>query len=231
MNSSLALTLLALTLTAAIVDWYAVGISAKRLEYIAKPAVMVLLIAWFWVSSSAGSSLFSPPGWFLIGFILSLAGDVFLMLPREQFIAGLAAFLLGHVAYLIGFNAGPPPFNLAALVVAAVVGMTASRLSRRLAAGLQSSGNERLRGPVFAYSLVISLMLLSALLTLLRPEWPALPALLVSLGALLFFLSDAMLAWNRFIGPLPGGRVGSLIPYHLGQMLIAIGVAMQYPVG
>ena len=36
--------------------------------------------------------------------------------------------------------------------------------------------------------------------------------------------SDAMLAVNRFVRPLPGARVLIMVTYHVGQALMAIGV-------
>ena len=86
----------------------------------------------------------------------------------------------------------------------------------------------RLVGPVVLYSAVITLMLLSALLTLFRSEWMTTPALLVSLGAILFFLSDIVLAWNRFIAPIKHGRMLNIGMYHLAQIAIVVGAAMQF---
>lgn len=222
----------------AVVDWIAVARGNKKLEYFAKPGVMVALLVWLWQFSAAHSP--AAPGavhllWFAAGLVFSLAGDVFLMLPREQFIAGLVSFLLGHLAYVVGFNAvvfnaSPPPVNPASLVVALLVAVVAVQIYRRIAAGLSASGKGKLKGPVLVYTLVISLMVLSALLTLVRPdeEWQVVPALLAAAGALLFFLSDTFLAWNKFVAPLPYGRLRVIITYHLGQILIALGAALHF---
>lgn len=208
----------------AILDWFAVAIKWKPLEYIAKPGVMLALLIWLWVESGFSGYL----AWFALGLVFSLAGDSFLMLPREQFIAGLVSFLLGHLAYVIGFNANLPPVNLASVILAALVGLTAVQIYRRLAGGLEASGNNQLKNPVRAYSIVISLMLFSALLTLVRPEWLPGPALLVSSGALLFFTSDASLGWNKFVAPLPYGNLRVIISYHLGQGLLVLGASLHY---
>ena len=42
--------------------------------------------------------------WFVAALVLSLAGDVFLMLPKDLFVFGLGAFLLGHLAYIVGLH-------------------------------------------------------------------------------------------------------------------------------
>ena len=65
-----------------------------------------------------------------------MAGDIFLMLPRERFIAGLVAFLLAHVAYVVGFNQTPTAFNLAGFILAVSVTLVFLRVYRRIAAGL-----------------------------------------------------------------------------------------------
>jgi len=205
----------------ALLDWVAVAKQWKTLEYFAKPGVMVALLLSLW--STGGLS--GPLLWFALGLFFSMWGDIFLMLPREQFIAGLVAFLLGHIAYLIGFNQPLPPLNLPGLILAVMVGLTAARLARAIVAGLLRSGNASLRLPVLAYSAVISLMLLSALLTLVRPDWDSGDALLASAGAMLFFISVSVLAWNKFVTPLPNGRLLVIITYHLGQALIALGAA------
>lgn len=218
------LYLLLLPLGVAIVDWFAVAQENKRLEFFAKPAVMVVLLIWLALSGGLGGGLLP----FGVGLLFSLAGDVFLMLPQERFIAGLVSFLLAHLAYLVGFNQELPPLNLASLLLFLVVAFIAVLLYRRIAAGLEKSGNQSLKGPVLAYSIVIGLMLLSALLTLTKDGWQPLPAITASLGAALFFLSDTFLAWNKFVARLPFGRLRVIINYHLGQILIVLGAALHF---
>ena len=211
----------------AVLDWVAVSRAWKKLEYFAKPATMVALLAF--VIQNGGLS--GEMVWFTLGLALSLAGDVFLMLPKEQFIAGLVSFLLAHVAYIIGLEPRLPtalPAMLVALALAAVVALTASQVYRRIAAGLRASGKTRLSGPVLIYTIVISVMLFSAMLTLLSSKWFSLHAITVCLGAALFFLSDAILAWNKFVSPLRNGRLMNMSTYHLGQMLIALGTALHF---
>lgn len=216
--------LLFIVFVIAVINWYAVARGNRKLEYFAKPATMVALLAWLWVETAfQGFTL-----WFALGLVFSLAGDVFLMLPRDQFIAGLVSFLLAHLAYLVGFNTTAPPLNLPTLIVTLLVLLTTSQLYRRIAAGLQASGNTSLKIPVLTYSLVISLMLISALLTFIRNTWLPASALLAGGGAFLFYLSDAILAWNKFVFPLKNGRVYNMVTYHLGQILMTMGVAIQF---
>jgi len=217
-------TLIGLALVVAFLDWLAVAKKWVTLEYVAKPGVMVVLIAWL-ISVGGLQGYLIPFG---LGLVFSLAGDVFLMLPRERFVAGLVSFLLAHIAYIIGFNDTFPPMNLVTLLVAVLVGLVTLRLYRRISQGLTASGNEKLKIPVLVYSIVISVMLLSALLTLVKPEWTALSALLSAFGALLFFISDSCLAWNKFVQLIPNGRLIVIITYHVGQILIITGAALHY---
>ena len=217
-------SLIGFALVVAFLDWIAVAKKWKTIEYIAKPGVMVVLLAW--LASIGGFQGYFIP--FTLGLMFSLAGDVFLMLPKERFVGGLVSFLLAHIAYIIGFNDSLPPINLVTLVVAILVALVAFRLYRRISQGLTSSGNDKLKIPVLVYSIVISVMLLSALLTLVKPEWSAISALLSAIGALLFFASDSFLAWNKFVQALPNGRLIVMVTYHLGQILIITGATLHY---
>jgi len=217
-------TLVGIALIIAVVDWYAVYAQKKRLEFLAKPGVMVALLIWIVLNGGLSGGLV----WFTLGLAFSMAGDIFLMLPRERFIAGLISFLLAHLMYIAGFNLAPPSLNLPAAIVAVLIAFVWFRIYRAIAAGLQASGNAALKIPVLAYSLVISVMLLSALLTLTGETWQPAPALLVSGGALLFFISDTLLAWNKFVTPLRYGRLVVIITYHLGQIMITLGAVLHF---
>jgi len=194
---SLFIVPLFISLALATVDWFAVARRHKRLEYIFKPATLVAILVWAWLLTRGPHDAWQAP-FFLAGLAFSLAGDVFLMLPGERFfLLGLVAFLLGHVSYIVGLNPTLPSWPaLVVLVVVAAIGVT---LYRSIAGGLRRGGQTALLGPVAVYSLVLSLMLFSAWATLFRPEWAPLRRALVIAGASLFFASDAMLAWDRFL--------------------------------
>ena len=197
-----------------------------KLEYVVKPAVMVCLFIWLYITAGLQGALL----WFGIGILFSLAGDIFLLFIDRFFMFGLIAFLLGHIAYLVGFNIPfPESIGVWAFGIAIVVGLSAVRLLRRIVAGVRTK-QKRLVVPVIVYSTVITLMLLSALLTLFRPEWASSAAYLVSLGAFLFYLSDIILAWNRFVSPIKNSRMLNIGIYHLAQIAIVVGVGMQFGV-
>lgn len=196
----------------------------KSLEYVAKPAVMVCLFIWLTTTAGLQGALL----WFGIGILFSLAGDIALMFTDRFFVLGLIAFLLAHIAYLVGFNTPvPQSLDVWAIAISIIIGISAVRLLRRIVAGVRNT-QPRLVVPVIVYGAVITLMLLSALLTLFRPEWNSTPAYLVSIGVFLFYLSDIILAWNRFVTPIKNGRLVNIAIYHLGQIMLIVGVAMQF---
>jgi uncharacterized membrane protein YhhN len=201
--------------------------SWRRLEFIAKPAVMVCLFIWLYLSAG----LHGAPLWFGIGVLFSLAGDIALIFINRSrfFMLGLSNFLLGHVAYLIGFNTPLPQTNTVwSLGLAVMIGLGSVRVLRRIVGGLRAKGQKRLVVPIIIYGTVITLMLLAAMLTLFRLDWEANAALLVSFGAALFYFSDIILAWNRFVSPIKNGRMLNIGMYHLAQIAIVVGVGMQF---
>jgi len=213
-------------LAAAVTDWVAVAKGWKKIETIAKPITMVLLFGYLALAGGFGAT---PLICFGLGIFFSLAGDVFLMLSDRWFIAGLAAFLLAHAAYIVGLNTplgDIPP--LWAISIGIILAITAARVLRRILAGVREKGQGRLAVPVVVYGTVITLMLLSAILTIYRLDWKTSAAGLVSLGAILFYFSDIILAWNKFVKPIRKGRVMNMAAYHLGQIALIAGVVIQF---
>ena len=181
----------------AVADWVAVAQDRKQLEWIAKPAALAALLLY----ATTGCN---PSGWLIAALTLSLLGDVYLMLPADVFAAGLVAFLLAHVAYIIDFEAG-----VGARVIWLVVLLVfAVPLALRI---MRSVAEAALRPAIAVYMMVITLMVASAL---------ASGSVLASAGALSFFASDAILAWNRFVRPFPRGRLAVIVTYHLGQLAL-----------
>ena len=202
--------------------------------YLTKPTVMLLLIAfvWFYADVPVLMSGLNTSAiiWFILGLLFCLGGDVFLMLPERFFLPGLISFLLGHIFYIAGFGMPIPQAGseLTALVIAAVLILVSGWVYVKLANGMQVSGKDRMRIPVLIYTIVIALMLFLALLTLFNTEWALLPSILVSVGALLFFISDIMNAWARFVRPIPNHRLWIMSTYHLAQVGIAMGAAIHF---
>lgn len=206
------IALLAATLVVAAIDWWAVGTDRRRVEYVAKPLTMVVLIA-------AALALDPVDGtartWFVVALVLSLAGDVFLMLPRDLFVPGLTSFLLGHVAYIVGLLS----LDTSVVGLAVGVGIIAVALpwlGLRILRAVRIGSEPELAVPVTAYVLVISAMVISA---------GASGSAIALAGAVSFYVSDALIAWTRFIQPLAWGRVAVMVTYHAAQIALVASLA------
>ena len=209
----------------AVGDWLAVARDRRALEVVCKPATLLALMVAAWLMTRGPHDAWQAR-FFLPGLGLSLVGDILLMLRRKRlFLAGLGAFLLAHACYIIGFNPTTPPWpSLAILIPIAGIG---ALLFRELAQGLRKRGARKMLTPVAIYSAVLSGMLFSAWATLFRPEWTGLRQGLAIGGASLFFVSDAMLAWDRFVASFPMARLSIHITYHLGQVALAASIAQM----
>jgi uncharacterized membrane protein YhhN len=204
----------------AILDWVAIAKGWKKVEYIAKPAAMLILLGCLLLAGVFGSL---P----LICFALGMFS--YTHFSDRWFIPGLIAFLLAHVTYILGLNIPLPDVSpIWSLGIAVILALTAARILRRILAGVRQKGLRRLVRPVGIYGMMITLMLLSALLTLNSPTWKISASVLVALGAALFYLSDVLLAWNKFVNPVKFGRLANIIPYHLGQFALIAGVILQF---
>jgi len=208
--------LLALTALAAVVDWVAVGTRRTAVEYVAKPLATAGLVAVALTLDPVHPDMRTA---FVVALMLSLVGDVFLMLPGERwFVPGLASFLLAHVAYVVGFAIGPGTGG--ALLVGAVIALAvAVPMGTRLVRALRGTAPEMV-GPVVAYVVVIASMVACA--TGWGNAWAV-------VGAWLFFLSDALIGETRFVHREWAGTrwapVAIIVTYHLGQAGLVLSLA------
>ena len=184
----------------------------RAVEYVCKPATLALLIG---VAAALHPAHASQRAAFVVGLALSLAGDVFLMLPSDAFVAGLASFLLAHVAYIVGFAIAGASGSWAGLglVIVALAGSTVGRVIVRT---VRASDDPELTLPVSIYMLVISAMVVLAFGS---ARGPAIA------GALLFYCSDALIAWDRFVAPKTWARPVIMITYHLAQAGLVLSLA------
>lgn len=191
-------------------DLLAIWRGKRALRYLFKPGTMLLIIA-LAATALPGAGAFGSL--VLAGLVFSVAGDIFLVLPRSRFLAGLGSFFVAHLLYTAAFSlrsAGfGPAEGLMALALLAVGLLFFGRLQR----GVLREGGRAMLWPVGLYIAAISVMVLMAAST-------QHPSLVV--GSLLFFLSDAILAWNRFVRPLSLADLGVMSTYFAAQYLIAI---------
>lgn len=196
-----------------------------RLEYLAKPAVILCLLIWLYLSSGLQGDLL----FFGLGLLFSLVGDVLLLFPNDRyFLPGLVAFLLGYVFYILGFKEQLLNPSTWSFILLFFVLWNGVRLLRRIAGAMRARGENRMVNPVVLYGLTISLMLYAAMSTIFDPAWTTGAAFFVSAGVFLLWISDLLLAWNKFVTPTNNGRLAIILTYHLGQILLIAGVISQF---
>jgi uncharacterized membrane protein YhhN len=185
----------------------------RGMLFVAKPSASVgfLLVA---LGSGALESVYGA--WVFTGLVLSMFGDVLLMFrDTARFRAGLAVFLLGHVAYVVAFGVAGVAALWTGLAAVGVV-MVAVPLLR----WLMPHVNREMRAPVLAYVTVISVMLALAVGTRGAGQ-----TALIAGGAVLFYLSDLFVARERFVTSAFVNRLLGLPLYYGGQVLLALSVA------
>ncbi len=174
---------LVLAILFAILELLALWKNLSKLEYIVKPAVMVCLFIWLYNTGLQGHMI-----WFGLGVLFSLIGDVLLMISLDRmFIFGLIAFLFAHLSYLVGFQNELMTVTVWSFLLIAILSISAVRVMRRIVGAMRAHEQTRMVVPVILYSTVITVMLYAAMTTLSNLEWKAGAALLVSVGAFLFY--------------------------------------------
>lgn len=195
---------------AAAADWRAVARGQRDLEAIAKPAYLVVLIAFAWLLHA---DVVDYGRYLLVGLVFSLIGDVALLgRTKVHFAGGLAAFLAAHLCYIAAMRRVPGvgplwvPMLLMLLVVLTVLWFGVRPVLRH---------DWREGSLVIGYAVVIGLMTIVA--------W-ATGHVVLALGATLFCASDLLIGYQRYERVLPGGRVAIHVTYHVGQLLIVWGM-------
>jgi uncharacterized membrane protein YhhN len=211
---------------------FAVGASAELgtaiFDYpghslIFKPLIMIGLMAHYWVMSPARSRLF------LVALFFCWLGDVFLIFQSTDplfFIGGLASFLVGHIVYIFCYRQlqiipsskellGSQKVRFAFPIILAGTGLV-TILYPLLGA---------LRIPVMIYALAITLMALTALFRYGRTNSTSF--LLIFIGAVLFMVSDSLLAINKFHHAFSAAGALVMLTYSVAQFLIVEGALVH----
>jgi uncharacterized membrane protein YhhN len=192
------------------------------LDYISKPLIVVSVVAYF-LSQTSGSST-TLKKWILPALFFSWVGDILLMFQVASqlfFLLGLSSFLLAHIFYIIFFQSirareKTTPKLWLLLIVLVYYTALISFLSPHL---------RDMKLPVIIYGAVISLMLSLALDMLFISNKRA--GRWMMTGALLFVLSDSVLAINQFYQSFPLAGVIIMLTYGLAQLFIIEG-AIKY---
>ena len=186
-------------------------------RYLFKP---LSALAFLWLAVGAGALDSDYGSWLFAGLAASAIGDLLLMPGnRFTFLAGLVAFLCGHLLYAVAFiSVGN---QLPSAAVGAVPAMVLAVLATRW---LLPHLEPLMKLPVLAYILVIATMLVSAAGTWSQPV-----ALLAIAGAWGFALSDLAVARQQFVASSRLNPLWGTPLYFLSQLLLAASVLTLQP--
>ena len=199
-------------------DLFAVYTNNETLRYITKPLLMPLLIVLF-ISQTTGFNS-SLKKWIVLALVFSWAGDVLLMFESTNgnfFIFGLVAFLIAHIFYILfyenvirkeGLRKNYWWFLPVILYYIALIYFLSPKLGD-------------MKFAVRIYGIVISYMLIQALQTG-RIKNMAAATLMIS-GAVLFIMSDSILAINKFYESFAYAGIAIMLTYGIAQLLITLG--------
>jgi uncharacterized membrane protein YhhN len=200
------------------------GIAAniKAVHFIAKPLLIpaLLLLLLFTKSSLPDKILL------ITGLSFSWMGDVFLLFESKNalfFIFGLGCFLTTHIFYIIYFlrikQANISLLKKKPVLIALVLGYGITLLWQLY------PHLGQLKLPVIVYAVVICTMLLCGLHIFLKVSSKA--AIYFLLGALVFVVSDSLLAINKFYQPFAYAGILIMITYCAAQYFIVKGFIEQ----
>jgi uncharacterized membrane protein YhhN len=185
----------------------------RGLFRVAKPLTTVLIIAVSVVAATPVPASYKTL--VLAGLVFSLLGDVALMFSEKWFTAGLVAFLTAHVFYILAFKPGPGHQASATIFLPFI-------LYGLLMFFILAPGLGPLKIPVLVYIAAITIMAGFAAgrfvdLGGLRP-------FLAFAGAVLFLVSDSVLAYDRFAKKFRPAQAIILGTYFPAQLLIALSI-------
>jgi uncharacterized membrane protein YhhN len=203
-------------------DLICIQIQNNELQYVFKSLIIPVLASYF--VSQTRTITTALKKWILLALFFSWAGDIILMFQDKQelfFLLGLGSFLLAHVFYIVFFHNIRVKENvksniLLLLPVVIYYAFLISWLSPYL-------GDKKI--PVRIYGIVISFMLLLALHMMFIKNKTA--GRLMLFGALLFVISDSILAINKFYESFEAAGILIMLSYGLAQLFIVQG-AIKY---
>lgn len=195
----------------------------QLVHYLVKPLFMVMLMVYVTKHKGSASPQFS--NLILFGLFFSWLGDIALMFDEKVeilFVVGLAAFLIAHLGYGLAFirniKDSEADFNVSKAIL---LGIPFALFTGVFFYFIQADIPSELYVPVLAYTIVISIMgILSALrighVDSKSNQW-------ILIGAILFILSDCVIAVNKFVVDFDYDAVLNMFLYLGGQYMIAIG--------
>ncbi len=200
--------LLTATALCALANWWSRITNSDRIETWAKPLTTMFVIGLALANESPTGQVATA----VIALVFCLWGDIALMQPIDNFVLGLASFLIGHVVFIALFALyGMPHVVLGAIALALMVALAATA-GRRIVNGAVAK-DPALRIPVVAYLVVISAMTVCGWAT--GRGW-------VIAGATLFVISDSLLGWRAFVRERSWMSVAVMVTYHGAIVSLAL---------
>lgn len=150
----------------------------------------------------------------LAGLLFSTFGDIFLMLPKDRFIPGLASFLVAHLIYIYAFQDFEFIFEPLLIIPLIIAGITVLYILWPTLAEMKI--------PVMVYMSIIIVMawLASERYFVLHDS----ASFYACIGALVFLFSDAILAIDRFKSRFSSAYAMIIVSYYAAQYFIALSV-------
>jgi len=185
----------------------------RRLFLVAKPLTTVLIIAAAIIAETPVPAAYKTL--ILAGLLFSLVGDIALMFGEKWFTAGLIAFFAAQVLYIMAFKPGQEhPVSPGVLLPFLLFGLLMFRI---LAPTLGP-----MKFPVLVYIAAITVMAGFAAGRFI--DRGGLRSLLAFAGAVLFLVSDSVLAYDRFAKKVGAAEAIILGTYFPAQLLIALSI-------
>jgi uncharacterized membrane protein YhhN len=194
----------------------------EDLRLASKPLLIPLLAIYF--LSETRTRATALKAWIMLALFFSWVGDVLLMFQQKHpnyFLFGLASFFLAQIFYIVFFHNIRMRENIRgnALLLLGVV------VYYYILIYLLSPYLGKLSLPVRIYGVVLSFMLMLAMHTTFSVQKRA--GWMMTIGAILFVISDSLLAIDKFYSPLKFGALIILLTYGMAQLLITLG-AVRY---
>ena len=201
-------------------------LQVEILHLVCKPLLLIVISLWFYLETKSNYTGFAKL--MQAGFLLAWIGDVLLMFVERDpifFMLGLVAFLITHILYILAFKKSVSSSELPSYVKKNPMAAAPFVLLGGVLFFMLYPELDELLIPVFIYTSVIVTMVIFALNRMGRVS--DLSFKLIYYGALVFMLSDSLLAVNKFLSPIPYSGVLIMVPYIVAQFMIMKGSIAQ----
>lgn len=153
------------------------------------------------------------------GLVFSMCGDMALVWKTDLFIPGLLFFAIAHVCYMLGFRFRP-------------LGLGSGLLCMTSATVLVQFFLPQIKEGVLKYLVAMYIYMIFTMFWRSHVRWqqdPRWDSLSASIGAVIFIVSDFIIAFTKWHHDIYLGSVGVMVTYYLAQLLISLSVVHYSP--